>query len=177
MCARRLKEPTAPGPFRVRNGPRPYGALEFERSHSRRWHNGSVLRGQRLRVLATAVAFLLGAACSNDSTVATSPVPTVKGDGFHQLAGLDGLRLAGDADRECVWAEAANGTRIAIVWPKGFRAAFDPVRLIDGEGDVVASEGDLLGLGGGWNAPQAEDRCGLTGGTRTFVASNAERAG
>lgn len=63
-------------------------------------------------------------------------------------------RLGGDAESGCLWIEPAEesavlGERIAVEWPHGYTAAFDPIRLFDENGTVVARGGDLLELGGG----------------------------
>lgn len=47
----------------------------------------------------------------------------------------------------------------AFLWPAGYRVRFDPTRLIDAKGRVVAKEGDVLGFGGGYAPAPAGTRC------------------
>ncbi len=50
----------------------------------------------------------------------------------------------------CVWVEMPGSEeRISVLWPKGYRARFDPLELLDGDGRVIARDGDLLELTGG----------------------------
>lgn len=57
-------------------------------------------------------------------------------------------------------AEAWLGERReAMVWPDGWRVAFNPTRLIDPSGEVFALEGDFLRVGGGLDA---QDRFSIT---------------
>jgi hypothetical protein len=48
----------------------------------------------------------------------------------------------------CFWFEG-EGRRTALVWPFGFSARFDPLRLLGGDGQVLATIGDEVELGGG----------------------------
>jgi hypothetical protein len=49
----------------------------------------------------------------------------------------------------CFWFEGEGSSRVAIVWPYGFTARRDPLRLIGGDGRVLARRGDHVELGGG----------------------------
>jgi hypothetical protein len=49
----------------------------------------------------------------------------------------------------CVWLEPNPGSRHPIAWPTGFYARFDPLRVYDGAGHVVAREGQRIRVGGG----------------------------
>lgn len=76
------------------------------------------------------------------------------GEDHPGMAALLVGRLRGDADMGCLWIEpgeeyAGLGNRVSVEWPYGYTAAFDPIRLYDADGHVVAREGDLLELGGG----------------------------
>jgi hypothetical protein len=42
-----------------------------------------------------------------------------------------------------------DGQRLPVIWPKGFHATFDPVRIYDRSGRIVAREGDTIEAGGG----------------------------
>jgi hypothetical protein len=65
-------------------------------------------------------------------------------------------RLGGTVvdDRACFWIEptASGGVdvvRTALIWPHGFRAVDDPLRLLTPDRQSVARIGDLVELGGG----------------------------
>lgn len=89
-------------------------------------------------------------------------IPTLAPDEASDGALLPSIRLAGDPtlDGGCLWGIDASGFTVSVVWPHGYRALFDPVRLIDTDGTVVAVEGDLLDLGGG-EGTDAPDRCDI----------------
>jgi hypothetical protein len=60
------------------------------------------------------------------------------------------------ADAEIVWLETADpmtgeiGVTLRVRWPHGFTARFTPqLELVDGDGQVVAREGDRLTRVGG----------------------------
>jgi hypothetical protein len=44
------------------------------------------------------------------------------------------------------WLESIeSGQRLDVIWPAGFGARFDPeLSVVDGEGNVVMSEGDVV---------------------------------
>ena len=50
-------------------------------------------------------------------------------------------------DGACFWFEGSS--RVALSWPYGFSARNDPLRLIGGDGQVLARRGDHVELGGG----------------------------
>lgn len=81
----------------------------------------------------------------------TASGPTTPGDASAVAATetLTGV-LGGDPELEggCVWLETGDGRRVEVVWPEGYRAAVDPVRLRDATGDVVAAEGDVVTVEG-----------------------------
>jgi hypothetical protein len=57
--------------------------------------------------------------------------------------------LAGDAQLEggCVWLETDDG-RYEVMWPEGYRAEADPVRLLAPDGATLARAGDALRVEG-----------------------------
>lgn len=80
----------------------------------------------------------------------TVPVPTYDGDGVEtEMAALDGvLSITPDG---CTYVDSGDdGTyRVLILWPRDFGAVMaDPPRLVDGDGDTVAVDGQTLGLAG-----------------------------
>lgn len=55
---------------------------------------------------------------------------------------------------------------INAVWPAGYRVRFHPTELVDATGEVVAHEGESIGVGGSFASPQdpaygryTRDRC------------------
>lgn len=78
---------------------------------------------------------------------------------------FEGATLNGDEARGCVWVEGADGARTAVVWPFGFQALGNPLRIVGPDGQPVAQQGDVLALGGGpapagFAIPPELDPCG-----------------
>jgi hypothetical protein len=48
----------------------------------------------------------------------------------------------------CTWLAQDHGQLVLIVWPRSFRARFDPLEVLHGDGRVVARGGELVTLGG-----------------------------
>ncbi|MDR9450387.1 MAG: hypothetical protein RI637_04125 [Acidimicrobiia bacterium] len=67
--------------------------------------------------------------------------------------------LAGDPqlDGGCVWLRQGT-TDFSVLWPEGFTADFNPLRLYDGNGDLVAQEGEALELTGSFAVDAAAYR-------------------
>lgn len=81
----------------------------------------------------------------------TVPVPTYDGDGVEtNMAGIVGvLSIMHDG---CTYLDTADeGTfRVLVLWPRDFGAVMDdPPRLVDGDGETMAVDGQTLGLAGG----------------------------
>lgn len=78
---------------------------------------------------------------------------------------LEGATLNGDEALGCVWVEGADGARTAVVWPFGFQAFGNPLRIVGPDGQLVAQQGDVLAIGGGsapagFAIPPELDPCG-----------------
>ena len=61
-------------------------------------------------------------------------------------AGMDALgtfTVRFDAEQRCVYGEA-GAERIGLIWPFGYYATSDPLRVLDNDGRLVAREGDLI---------------------------------
>jgi hypothetical protein len=54
----------------------------------------------------------------------------------------------------CVWLESDTdpAAKLPVVWPAGFYARLDPLRIYDGGGGIVAREGQVVEFGGGLGA-------------------------
>lgn len=120
------------------------------------------LRGVALTLLGSC-----GPAIGNEDGAAPtgqdSLVPLPAWSDFGGEDAFVGGRLQGSPhiDGGCVWLEDA-GSRFAVLWPPGYSARFDPLRLVNERGDVIAREGDLIRSGGG-NYIEPMERCGVAG--------------
>ena len=87
------------------------------------------------------------------------------------LAALEGVvQGSATADGGCVWLQTDLGDRDPIAWPAGFSARFDPIRIYDGTGRVVARQGQHIRVGGG-NESAVGLRCMFGHETAFFVQS------
>lgn len=109
-----------------------------------------------MRTLTTAVALtaiLLIGGCANgegDSEVdLDDPVDGPTADPDTDLETITGT-LGGDAHLEggCVWLDGDDDQRYEVMWPSGWEADADALEVRDGDGEVVAREGDQLTLRG-----------------------------
>ena len=93
------------------------------------------------------------------------PIATQRrGGGGMQALGHFTLRY--DADRDCVWLEGGGPGRTAALWRHGMRALRNPVRIVDGDGDLVVRVDESFEAGGGGGRTPAPDdplACGATG--------------
>jgi hypothetical protein len=103
-------------------------------------------------------------------------------NGEHAL-GRGVLRF--DAARDCVYFEppeeyvqAGGGDRWLPVWPYGYHAARDPIRIYDSDGALVATEGDLVTSGGGFHDVNSLEpgtaTCGVAASDGAFVLGHPE---
>lgn len=110
------------------------------------------------------------------STAATGPVELPANPDPPKSATIYAT-LQGDAalDGGCVWLRQTN-TEFSVLWPTGFTAEFDPVRLYDEAGNLIAEEGDRLAVTGTF-APEPTDyqpyRCAV--GTELWLAGTVGR--
>jgi hypothetical protein len=71
-------------------------------------------------------------------------------------------RLATDPTSGCLWlvpvGESGEDSedRVSVIWPKGFAARREPFRVYRPNGELVASEGDVLHTAGGFIAEAPE---------------------
>lgn len=77
--------------------------------------------------------------------------------GSAHMDALGRFVLRYDADSDCVYFEA-DGERVKPVFPYGWRALRDPVRVLDGRGVVLAQVDQEFEVGGGnGRAPSSDD--------------------
>ena len=93
--------------------------------------------------------------------LATKPPGSVGSDAL-ALGQLGGELRAGAA---CLWLTQDSG-RMALLWPFGFSALDDPLRIIGPDGQTLAIVGDDIELGGGsppvdFVPTAAQDPCGV----------------
>jgi hypothetical protein len=58
------------------------------------------------------------------------------------LIGTTDISIDADPDGPCVWAVNPGGARYATLWPIGYRARFDPLRIYDEKDQEVWREGE-----------------------------------
>jgi hypothetical protein len=92
----------------------------------------AVLRGALL-----AIPLLTG--CGQGSLVVEGP---------RQVAMQGTLESGRIDDESCVWLRDARGLRVDVSYPDGWRVEFDPLRLRDRSGAVVAERGDVIAVRG-----------------------------
>ena len=118
------------------------------------------------------------------------PLPAIAGDVelvTQSTRAGDGMTALGrfvvmfDADRGCVYfpgdeesnnGEPGTGGRTLPVWPFGYTAQSDPLRIYDFDGNLLAAEGDTIEMGGGFVSAEftdVENDCGATG---AWIASS-----
>ncbi len=115
------------------------------------------------RVLLTVLAIVLIAACGGageptadgrSPTEDTSPTgdssPTEDASPTSSTEAPFTGTLGGNAQLEggCAWLETESEGRVEPRWPDGYRVAFDPVRLLGPDGEVVAEEGEEIEVEG-----------------------------
>ncbi|PDP85119.1 hypothetical protein CQJ94_24275 [Glycomyces fuscus] len=90
----------------------------------------------------------------------TSGAGPDEGHGEAQLFGVLGGETADGT--VCFTVEPPDGPgRLLVVWPEGYTALDDPLRVVDGTGEVVATAGDEVELVGGTaSAEEGDIGCG-----------------
>jgi hypothetical protein len=75
---------------------------------------------------------------------------------------------------DCVWTWLAkpNGQLELMMWPRGYRARFDPLELLDEQGQVLATGGEFVRVVGGV-LPKRDPR--THGHQRVFAAWKISR--
>ncbi|MBW3665621.1 MAG: hypothetical protein KY469_21205 [Actinobacteria bacterium] len=101
-------------------------------------------------VLIVAVAVLLAACGGTSEPTARDTSPAQDGSPTSSSEAAFTGSLGGDAQLEggCAWLETETEGRVEPRWPDGYRVAFEPVRLLGPDGEVVAEEGDTVTVRG-----------------------------
>lgn len=93
--------------------------------------------------------------------------------------GMDALgtfEVRFDQELDCVFFPgdegSLNGRRTVPVWPFGYTAEADPLRIYDQDGDLVAEEGDRIRMGGGFVGAEFLDNPELCGATGAWIMSS-----
>lgn len=110
---------------------------------SRRWSR----RGVMGSVLLSALLGLTG--CNPGSSLDRHSVPTHPSGGGSHLGALQG-QLGGQVNKDgtaCLWVQ--NGAKTILVWPDGYFATGNPLGIANAQGDVLATIGKQVTLGGG----------------------------
>ena len=123
-----------------------------------------------------------------DGTIADLPEQVAARPGDVELltkstrggGGMDALgtfEVRFDPDLNCVYFPgdgdvAPEGSRTAPIWPFGYTAAANPLRIFDHDGRLVAREGDVIQVGGGHVGPPSDDRPENCGATDVWIMSS-----
>lgn len=119
-----------------------------------------------MRAMATLALAALLAGCGGPPTADPDPTPGAAAQPTPQAMASPTIAtqplvgtLGGDAQLEggCVWLDTDVG-RIEVLWPEGWTVGTDPIELRDPDGEVVAGEGDELGIDGA-PAPDLVSTC------------------
>lgn len=115
-----------------------------------------------MAAVAAVILVACGGGAGGDAGSATErpSLPTSDSpEGVGMEAKLTG-RLEGDAKTGCVWIVPSEpipeGERIAVVWPRGFSAEWEPLRIYREGGDLVAEERDSIVTAGGFTTTSRE---------------------
>lgn len=86
--------------------------------------------------------------------------PPVSRNAAALLAGSGGV-LVGAIVEDAVrtWVSRPGGQLTLLIWPWWYRARFDPLEVIDDNGQVVARGGEHVSLGGARAVKRPDPRC------------------
>jgi hypothetical protein len=105
-----------------------------------------------------------------DATLADLPEAPRRGNVELETAnqrGGGGMGAAGgftvrfDDEQRCVYG-GSESERVGLIWPYGYYATGDPLRVFNQDGELVAREGDVFDSGGGEVPRQGAERCGTS---------------
>jgi len=100
--------------------------------------------------------------------------PTRAGGGMEALGTFE---VMFDAELRCVYFSAdpdepAGEARTAPIWPFGYTAESNPLRIFDQDGQLIAREGDVIQTGGGHVGPPDDDRPENCGANDVWIMSS-----
>ena len=83
------------------------------------------------------------------------------------MQALGSFRVRLDAAARCVYLQSEKGERLLPIWPHGYAAYDEPLRITDFDGVIVSMTSELQPFAGGQvplagAAPRADDACGAT---------------
>lgn len=115
-----------------------------------------------------------GAACGKSSQLAVAAMSPRSSDPLGLLARNTGI-LQGQANSDgtaCFWL-GTGSNRAVIIWPHGFTARDNPLRLVNGEGREEVRVGEWITLGGGY-LPEDQSSAvrGCSGSYRVWLTSS-----
>ena len=87
---------------------------------------------------------LMAGACTTSVPLPTYSLPSDQGIGGSCLVGT---LMAGEGTA-CVQLVAPGQSAVALLWPSGFTAKANPLRIYNPQGSEVAAEGDTVTAGG-----------------------------
>lgn len=94
--------------------------------------------------------------------------PALSEDGMQRLAGSAGQLVGAIVDGAvCTWLAKRDGELELLMWPRDFRAHFEPLELLDADGEVLARGGDVITVVGSY-LPHGDPRS--LGHERVFAA-------
>lgn len=87
---------------------------------------------------------LVAGACTTSQALPTFTIPPGQDVGGELYVGT----LMAGRGTPCIQVKQLGYPAVALVWPAGFTARYNPLRVYDTHGTEVASEGDLVTAGG-----------------------------
>jgi hypothetical protein len=113
------------------------------------------MRLMRTRSAALVIMLMALVACSSSATSSTHYLTLPTSPSSHQGIGMNALltgKLMGRSEagqgRACLWI-GSGSDRAVLLWPSGYVAVDDPLRVLDRSKHVVGQVGAKVSLGGG----------------------------
>jgi hypothetical protein len=90
----------------------------------------------------------LGSSREGGTNLVSSPVllPTRGTSGVTMQAAAHGTL---QSNGRCFWVGAPTGSHVPVIWPHGYTARTQPLRVLDDKGHVIGRVGDTVDLAGG----------------------------
>lgn len=125
----------------------------------------------RSRIAWLALLTLALAGCSDEGGAGRLDLDTYENpQGTAMLSIAEGMVVGSVAGgRACFWLGSEPGAGDYVKWPEGYYALDNPLRVMNGDGGVVAESGESVHLGGG-ELPQSGE-CGGDRYDRVWLAS------